>query len=1119
MFKRFRTVSMMLFLLGAPAGMTFAAIPDANGVHATQQSGVCKGVVNDEFGPVIGASVVVKGTTNGVITDIDGNFSLSGVKEGAIIQISFVGYKTVEMAWKGQPLNITMKEDSEMLQEVVVTGYGGKQLRTKVTNSISKVSNEALSVGVHSNPAQALSGAVSGLRVIQSSGNPGAKPSMVLRGGTNFNGENNEPLVMVDGQIRTTGLSDINPEDIESMEVLKDAGATAIYGARASNGVVLVTTKSGKEGRMEVNLKARFGLNYVNLPHEFVDAHDYLYWMRTAYRDTPWAPKGNLTGKTPLGTGNDINDPGMQWNVMGYKPEYDYLLQKGWAKMEDPVNPGEYLIYKNTNVEDFNLNSPAFTQDYNVNFTGGNDKGTYYAGLGYNKSEGLPATSFYERYSFVFNGSYKLTKWLKSTSNFSFNRANWDSMPGSQGDEANYFGRIMSVPATARYMDEDGNPLLGPNVGDGNQTFQNEKWTEDNQSDKFTMVQKLDIDFMKNLTLSASANWYYSEMVQEAFTKDYQINQAGTQFNRGRGTSFQFERSFSQTYNAILNYNTTIKRDHSLAAMLGMEYYCLQKKGVKASGSGAPTDDFGDLELTDPGEGKRSIDSWHEESRILSYLGRVNYDYQSKYLVSAVFRYDGYSSLLDNRWGFFPGISAGWVFGKEEFIQNALPFMSFGKLRASYGINGNASGIGPYTLQGSYVPAFKNNDKVVYNGNTGFLIGTLPNPTLRWEKTRTFEVGADLSFFENRLNANLTYYNRLTSDKYADFKLPPSTGFSSITNNNGEFRNQGIEIELSGTALKLKDFTWDLRGNITFNKNKIVKLPHNGLDRNRQGGYEIYTGKQNPDGSYEKKWVGGYQEGMEPGVMIGFVNQGIFQSDEEINAAYPSGMVIAGNLQNKIQYTPAKWATLTEEERSKGVLIRPGDLKWKDINGDGMIDQYDKEVFGNTTPRWTGGLTSTMRWKGLTFYAAMDFAFGFKNYDWATAWYMSAGQGTYSMPTQVFDSWTEENRNAKYPRYQYADFLGPANWGRVSDLNVYNGAYLAFRELALSYSLPKTWISKAYLQKVELSITAQNLGYLTAAPVAQPEVSRVPDPNGNGLASGTGYPMPRTVLFGINVTF
>ena len=1108
MTKQIKSVSMLLFLLSMSAGPAIAATGSAPlEAPVVQQSETCTGVVLDEFGEtVIGASVVVKGTTNGVITGIDGDFALQNVKKGDIIQISFVGYATQEIKWDGKPMTITLKEDTEMLEEVVVTGYGGKTLRTKVTNSIAKVNNEALTTGVHSNPAQALSGAVSGLRVIQSSGNPGATPSMVLRGGTNLDGSG-APLVMVDGQLRDS-MSDINPEDIESMEVLKDAGATALYGARASNGVILITTKSGKQGTAQVNLKARLGLNYLNLPHEFVGAEDYLYWMRTAYRDTPWAPKNNLTGSTPLGTGNDITNPGAQWNVMAYDPKWDYLLNShGWQKMEDPVNPGQYLIFKDTNVQDFNFNDPAITQDYNINFSGGNDKGTYYAGLGYNKSEGQPATSFYERYSFVFNGSYQLTKWMKASSNFNYNRANWDSMPGSNSSEANYFGRILSVPATARYQDEEGNPLLGPSTGDGNQTFQADRWWEDNQSDKFTMIQKLDIDIMKGLKLSATANWYYSESVQEWFTRDYQTNQAGTSFSRGRSSGAQFDRTFTQTYNAILNYNTIIAKDHSLDAMLGTEYYVRQKKGFGASGSGAPTDDFADLQYTSSEKGKRSIDSWHEEYRIMSYLGRVNYDYKGKYLLSGVFRYDGYSSLLNNRWGFFPGISAGWIFGKEEWVQEKLPMLSFGKLRASYGINGNASGIGAYTLQGSYSNA-------KYNGNVGFLIGSLPNPGLRWEKTKTFEVGADMSFFDNRLNANLTYYNRLTDDKYAAFTLPPSTGFSSITNNNGQFRNQGIEIELSGSVIKNKDWQWDLKGNITFNKNKVVKLPDNGIERNRQGGYEIYTGNGN-----EKKFVGGYQEGQEPGVMVGFVNEGIFKTNDEINAAYPGGKVTAGNGQNKIQYTPAMWATLDEVQQANGILIRPGDLKWKDVNKDGIIDQYDKEVLGNTTPHWTGGLTSTLKWKGLTLYVATDFAFGFVNYDNTTAWYMSAGQGTYSMPTQVFDTWTEQNPNAKYPRYMYADFLGPANWGRVSDFNVYNGAYLAFREVALSYTLPKNWVNKLACQKIDLSVTGQNLGYLQHAPVAIPESVRVPDPGGNGLASGTGYPLPRTLLFGINVTF
>lgn len=1050
------------------------------------------GVVTDISGEaVIGASVVEVGSANGVITDLDGQFVLS-VEANGKIQISYVGYQTQVINVKGKDsFKVVLKEDAEMLGEVVVTGYGGKQLRTKVTNSIAKVNEESLKVGLFSNPAQALSGAVAGLKVIQSSGNPGAAPTLVLRGGTQLDGTGS-PLILVDGQIRSS-LSDINPEDIESMEVLKDAGATALYGARASDGVVLVTTKTGKQGRRSINLKMKLGLNYVNNPYEFLGARDYITALRTAFANTPWAPQSYLTNASPLGTGNQMNDK-MVWNIMGKTDENAYLLQKGWQEMPDPLDPSKTIIFKDTNPADYNLNNPSFSQDYNVNMSGGNEKSTYYAGLGYNKQEGLPITSFYERYSFIFNGSYKVADWLTSSSNFNFTRANWRSMPGSQGSESNYFGRIMSTPPTARYEDEDGNPTLGINASDGNQNYQADKWQVDNQTDKFTMIQSFQIDILKNLSIKATANWYYSEGVYETFTKDYE-NTPGV-FKRDRSTTAKFQRDFAQTYNVVVNYNETFARDHNVSVMLGSEFYDNYTRGFSASGSGAPTDDFADLGITSSEKGKRGIDSWHSRYRILSYFGRLNYDYKGKYLLSAVFRQDGYSSLLgDNRWGFFPGVSGGWIFGQEQFIKEAVPFLSFGKLRASYGINGNASGIGAYTLQGSY-------NSQQYNGNVGFLIGTLPNPGLRWEKTRTFEVGLDLSFFENRLNTNLTYYNRLTSDKYADLSLPTTTGFSSVKNNNGEFRNSGIEIELSGKILKTKDWSWEASANISYNKNKIVSLPDNDLPRNMQKAQQIYKGY----GSNETIWVGGNQEGYEPGVLIGYQAVGIYKKVSDI----PADLVVkTGNAQGKYQYGPAAWAALSDVEKSKGVELKPGDMQWKDINGDGIIDSFDQIVIGNTNPHWIGGFNTTLKWKNLTLYGRFDFAFGYWIYDQTTPWFMGCMKGDYNTIKEVFNTWTETNVDAKYPRYVFADQNGAGNYNRTSTMFAYKGNYLAIREISLSYSLPKAWASKFYCQNLDVSVTGQNLGYITSAPVATPEVSN----------AGSGYALPRTVLFGLNLTF
>ena len=1119
MLKRLKSVSTLLFLMGVSTGTAYAVAESGiTDVKITQQNGSCTGIVKDTTGEtVIGASVVVKGTTNGTITGIDGDFSLNNVKQGDIIQISFVGYKTVEVKWNGQPLNVTLKDDTEMLGEVVVTGYGGQQLRTKVTNSISKVKQESLNVGMHSNPAQALSGAVAGLKVIQSSGSPGATPTIILRGGTNLDGTGS-PLVVVDGQLRDS-MSDINPEDIESMDVLKDAGTTALYGARASNGVILITTKRGKAGFREINFKAKLGLSYARTPYEFLEAGEYIKAMRKAHWDaghlfqdkdgntkTYWGNwESYLNGKQPFGTGNNLDQD--IYSTQFLNEDNKYLLGRGWQTVTDPIT-GKEILYKNTDVDKYNLNDPAFSQDYNINMSGGNDRGTYYAGLGYNRQEGVPVNTFYERYSFITNASYKIADWLTSTSSLNYNRANWKNMPGSNGSELNYFGRVRSLPPTVLFEDEEGNMKLGPGTADGNQMYQPDQWWNDNQSDKFTMSQSFKIDILKNLSLTANMNWYYSETYQESFTKDYE-NTPGN-FVRTRSATAYYNRDFRQTYNAVLNYNETFFLDHHVEVMLGMEYYNKYQRGFEAQGQGAPTDDLPDLSLTDKGEGKRTINSWHEKQRILSFFGRLNYDFKDKYLLSFVFRRDGYSSLLgDNRWGFFPGVSAGWIFGREDFIKEAIPVMSFGKLRASYGINGNASGIGAYTLQGSYGSS-NSNGSFNYNGNTSYLITELPNPNLRWEKTATFEVGADLSFFANRLNTNLTYYNRLTSDKYAALSFPTSTGFSSVTNNNGEFRNQGIEIELSGKIIDSKDWTWSASGNIAFNKNKIVSLPDNGMERNRINAFQVYTG--NGD---EKKWVGGQQEGQEPGILYLYQADGIYRSYDEI----PANLV--RKYGSRTYYGPEAWNKLTAEQQNAttNFPIQPGDTKFHDVNGDDVIDEFDKVKVGATSPRWTGGFNTTLRWKNFQLYGRFDYALGFWLYENSgtqstTPWFMGCYQGTYNTPTMYYDTWSESNPNAKYPRYLFADQNGKNNY-IASTMFAYRGDYLAIREISLSYSLPESVAKMLKMQRAEVSITGQNLGYITGAKnVGSPEAN----PKDNG-AVGQGYSLPRTILFGVNLTF
>lgn len=555
----------------------------------------------------------------------------------------------------------------------------------------------------------------------------------------------------------------------------------------------------------------------------------------------------------------------------------------------------------------------------------------------------------------------------------------------------------------------------------------------------------------------------------------------------------------------MANYKFDIAGKNHFDAMLGSEYLDSYSKGFSASGSGAATDDFADLALTSTDEGKRAIDSYHSRNRILSYFGRLNYDYDNKYLFSAVFRQDGYSSLLgENRWGFFPGVSAGWVFGREDFVKEALPFLSFGKLRASFGLNGNASGIGPYDLQGSYSP-------IKYGGRSGFVLGKLPNPGLRWEKTRTFDIGLDLSFFNNRLTTNFTYYDRLTDDKYADLTLPSTTGFSSIKNNNGQFSNRGLELEYVAKVIDNKDLKFTIAGNVTYNKNKVVKLPYReGIPNNRIGGSEVYTGRKvlNKDGILvdETIFIGGTQEGQMPGDFVGYVAEGIFLSEADIPADYK---VTSGNIQGKTQYSPTAYDALSPAQRNSAIRLGAGDMRWKDINGDGIIDFKDQVKIGNSTPRWTGGINPTLSWKGLTFSARMDFALGFWLYNGTLPWLMGNMQGTYNTTTDVFDTWTPENPGAKYPKYVFADQLGTANYYRTSTLFAHRGDYLAFRELSLSYDLPSVWIKKIGAQNISLSLTARNLGYLTAG-------YRVANPEAGG---GAGYALPRTIIFGLNINY
>lgn len=1116
-----KTIFLMLFLICS--------------IGAMAQTKSINGVVTDATGEtIIGASVVEAGTTNGTITDLDGKFVLTVPASGTKISVSYIGFTTQTISvGASNTYNVVLKEDSKVLDEVVITAYGGKQLKTKLTNSISKVGEGVLTSGMHTNPAKALAGAVSGLRVQQTNGSPGDVPTITLRGGTNMDGSGS-PLVIVDGQVRDN-LGDINPEDIASMEVMKDAGATAIYGARANNGVILITTKRGKEGFTEIRVKAKVGFNYFRDNWNFLDGGDYIKYQRTAvqraanmYQTSDGTWKGitnmsSLTTANPYGTGNiyyngdgsvaDGNkDSKAVWSTMKYTDDLAFLLNKGWKTMIDPVY-GDNLIYKEFMLRDTNVDECAVTQDYNVSLSGGNDKGKYYANFGYNDSQGNAVGNWYKRFSFTLNADYKIRKWLTSQSSISFIDTKSFGVYGkgvkNEIDINNYFGRSLSVPPTFRGVNESGDYLYGVRgIEDMNKLINLDAHHRDNNRNKFNMAQSFVIDIIDGLSLKLNGIWYINEVRNEAFNKT--IYEQYNVIDSSRESYAKLDRTMDQTYNAVLSYDKQLTQEHYVSAMAGFEYYDSYNKGFDAYGKGAATDDFADLELTQ--KDGRQVDSWHKRERIMSVFGRANYDYLSKYLISFVIRRDGYSKLIDNRWGVFPGISGGWVFSKEKFMEPLQDVISLAKVRASYGLNGNVSGIGYYDLQGKFA-------NYSYNNSLGYLIGYdndgknitgLSNPGLRWEKSHTFEAGLDLAFLNSKYTVGLTYYQRRTKDKLEVIALPSHSGLNTFLTNNGELQNQGLEVDINARIIATRDWNLSVNLNGAYNQNKIISLPNNGLSNNRQEAIQVYSGR-NKD---ELIWVGGKQEGGTFGDIYGFKALGIYNSYDEIRAAGITMDKSTGNngSNNKVLYGPDEWAAKTDAEKVGGLPIQPGDVKWLDVNGDNVIDDFDRVKLGNKLPTVTGGFTINLGWKKLTLMARMDYALGHTVVDTRTPWMLGNMQGSYNTIDLVKEAWTPETQSGKYPIWTWADQNGKRNYARENNsLFIYKGDYLAFREITLSYQLPELWLNKVFVKSAEFSVTAQNLGYLTAAKTLySPEY---------GANSQGGYSLPRSVIFGINVSF
>ena len=1064
-----------------------------------------KGTVQNSKGePIEGVSIANKTLQGTSTTDEHGSFQISA-KIGDELQFTFIGFQTHKIkVEKLDHVSIILQESGENLEEVVVLGYGNIK-KSNLTGSVSRLDKRVLETGVRSNPASALAGTIPGLRVQQTSGKPGAVPKIVLRGGTTFNGDGS-PLVIVDGLIRS-GFSDINQDDIESIDVLKDASATAIYGARAANGVVLITTKRGKAGVANVVAKSKIGLGYLNQPFEFLDAEDYIYWSRKAVQTSGiYQPNqlNQLNAVSPFGIGNKYKDANGNildgnavntavWSTMLLDDSNRELLSQGWQTMIDPVT-GKEIIFKDFDYKDYAVRDHALTQDYNVALQGGGENSKYYASIGKYNEQGLPIGTHYDRLTFILNADYNIKPWLVSNSGLNFANTKWKD---ANNDEIYYFSRALGAPPTLRGTNANGDLLLGRDNWDGNPAVNLDKFIRNNLNQKLTLSQAFVLTLMEGLKLRASGNWFINQSEGESFNKDY-LNSPGN-WVRTRSTSASFDKTLNQTYNAVLTYNTTIADLHNVDAMAGWEFFDAYNKGFSASGRGAPTDNFMDLGLTVSDANSRNIDSYHTRNRINSFFGRLNYNYDERYLLTLTMRRDGYSNLLNNRWGSFPGISIGWNLHNEEFFKNSISqdnIINNLKLKASYGANGNIGSIGAYTLQGTYGTS-------KYDGAVGFAMSNLNIPNLRWESLVTKEVGLETRLL-NKLDLSIAYYHRTTSDKITTLSLPESAGFTSITTNNGDMQNQGVEIDLNYNILRNQDYSLSFNWNTAMNQNKVLKLPYNGLANNMQNTFQVYD-----PSTKELIWVGGTQEGMDPNVAYAYEAVGIIRSQEDLDN-YALNLV--DRIGAKTLVHPDVYNAMSASDKALHFPIALGDVMWRDVNEDGVINQYDRVYQGRTVPKWTGGFGVFASWKNLTLSARFDYALGYVAYDGPRTWFLGNMQGTFNTTTDVFDTWTPENPDAKYPTYYWADQNFKSNIFRPSSMFYNKGDYLSFRELSLGYRLPKSIANQLKMEDLSISVTGQNLHYWTKNTLFSAESGSVAQGSG-------GYPLPRTFIFGVQLTF
>ncbi|MBI1301095.1 MAG: SusC/RagA family TonB-linked outer membrane protein [Alphaproteobacteria bacterium] len=1044
----------------------------------SQTGSLVTGTVSDNTGELIpGVNVLVKGTSVGTITDIDGSYSINIPQGSNTLVFSFIGYKTREEVLDGRSqVNISLETALSDMEEVVVIGFG-EQSREVLTTSITKVDSKALASIPFPNAASALQGTVSGVRVQSTSGQPGAAPRVIVRGGTSINNPNGAaPLYIIDGVIRPD-MNDISADDIENMQVLKDAAATSIYGARASNGVVIITTKSGKAGQTRVTYRYDLTFSEPGKLYQMANARQYLTAFRLGHFRPEKFPDETVRLGLPngFGTGNDLTN-NTAFTTQYLTPENQYKLNEGWESMPDPVDPSRTLIFQDNDIQSL-IYQTALSQNHHVSVQGGTDKATFNAGLGYLSNEGTVVTTQYDRLTFNLNGDIKVKDNLSVFGRvlYTYNTTNTTGQ-----STAVTFYRSAGLAPTTKIFFEDGTLAPGTAANIGNPLYFLNNRVAESTGEKSTYTVGAKWDILPGLSFDPQLSMYNINNNSYNFQPGFlngPLNFVDTRV--ANASTYQWRQ---RQADLVLSYGKTFGGNHNIDAKLGFAYFDRNINSMSASGRGASTDLIPTLNASSE---PTSVNSSITDQVILGYFGRINYDFDQKYLFSLNMRYDGASNLgAANKWGFFPGISAGWNLHREAFWQNSLPEdLLRMKIRVSYGENGNIGGLGDFSAQGAYGVGAR------YAGLPAIQNTVIPNPDLQWEQSSTVNLGTDLSLFDNRLSFIVDVYRRVTDNLITSLPLPQSTGFSSVLTNLGSLENRGFELEMSAQMLPSRSsIQWSLGFNASKVRNKILRLPPNGIENNRVGGVLVWDAA-----AEDYVWKGGLQEGGRLGEMFSRKQISIYATDEEAANA-PLDMFIVSS--NRTKYG--------------------GDTNWFDADGNGTIDSRDQAYMGQEFPVWTGGISNNVTYKNFNLYVRMDYTTGHTIFNWARMFLDMNGFGDNNLTVGKYEnSWKEQGDIAEYSRFYWGgeriqrnNFNGTVNSG--NSVFFESGDFLCIRELTLSYSIPSEVVNILRVSAIRLNFTGNNLHYFTSYIGLNPE---------EGGRDDGRYALPKNYNFGINVTF